>query len=255
MPKPRSTNAAGVTSTTSIVGPLPRRPISSRTQQKPIMIGCEQLLEGVNATISGKRKADASPLRNDKVKRSALGNLTNAVLNINIDNDAKKSSKNMLAKSDAAQRNREVVVAKKALPTGAKVNINNQKQVLPSLGHGKHLTAGVPVVAPVHRPAKVMTRAASRATQPISAKEVALAKTQRDAAAAVAEKPRTNEIAASAFKPKRKTDVGATNAGGNCAASQANSNDAKTNARRISIEIDQTENDESSLYMSASEDL
>lgn len=29
----------------------------------------------------GKRKADNSPLRNDKVKRSALGNLTNNVKN------------------------------------------------------------------------------------------------------------------------------------------------------------------------------
>lgn len=37
----------------------------------------------------GKRKADNSPLRNDKVKRSALGNLTN-----NVNDDPKICIKN-----------------------------------------------------------------------------------------------------------------------------------------------------------------
>lgn len=63
------------------VGPLPRRPISTRTQQK-----LDALSENVQNIISnvGKRKADASPVRNEKtVKRAALGNVTNAVLNAN----------------------------------------------------------------------------------------------------------------------------------------------------------------------------
>lgn len=63
------------------VGPLPRRPISTRTQQK-----LDVLAENVQNIISnvGKRKADASPVRNEKtVKRAALGNVTNAVLNAN----------------------------------------------------------------------------------------------------------------------------------------------------------------------------
>lgn len=44
----------------------------------------------------GKRKADNSPLRNDKVKRSALGNLTNNVKNVvSLEEDSKQSLKNV----------------------------------------------------------------------------------------------------------------------------------------------------------------
>lgn len=42
----------------------------------------------------GKRKADNSPLRNDKVKRSALGNLTNNVKNGVTDDDPMQGLKN-----------------------------------------------------------------------------------------------------------------------------------------------------------------
>lgn len=42
----------------------------------------------------GKRKADNSPLRNDKVKRSALGNLTNNVNGVTTDDDPKICLKN-----------------------------------------------------------------------------------------------------------------------------------------------------------------
>lgn len=195
-------------------------------------------LDGINATISGKRKADASP-RNDKVKRSALGNLTNNVLGAITENEGKKATN----KSDVAQTVRNFLAAKKANQTGAKVNNNSQQLVLTSTG----------IMGATQRPAKVMTRAASRAKQPNSAKENGNGKTQRDAAAGAIIKSNSDEIVTTAMKPKRKTDVGAEVAGGIGGASHAK--DAKAITRRISIEIDQTECDENSLYMSASEEL
>lgn len=45
----------------------------------------------------GKRKADQSPLKNDKVKRSALGNLTNNVNTLHLDDEVKQISKEKIA--------------------------------------------------------------------------------------------------------------------------------------------------------------
>lgn len=63
--------------TKSIVS-LSRRAISTRTHQQKVHVDGLQNV----APPAGKRKADVSPVRNEKgVKRSALGNVTNAVLN------------------------------------------------------------------------------------------------------------------------------------------------------------------------------
>lgn len=65
---------------------LARRPVATRTQQKLSVLG-ENVQNFMPPT--GKRKADASPVRNEKtVKRAALGNVTNAVLNA-FDDDKK----------------------------------------------------------------------------------------------------------------------------------------------------------------------
>ncbi|CAD7090302.1 unnamed protein product [Hermetia illucens] len=78
--------AAATTKSTLL--PLARKGISTRSQNIQ-----DQNVAPV--TNRGKRKADNSPLKNDKVKRSALGNLTNNVIQIHVDD-----KKNVLAKSD-----------------------------------------------------------------------------------------------------------------------------------------------------------
>jgi len=45
-----------------------------------------------------------SPLKNDRIKRSALGNLTNAVINTETDDNLKKSALNLVAKKDEAKK-------------------------------------------------------------------------------------------------------------------------------------------------------
>lgn len=184
---------------------LARRPISTR-QQKSNVIGDHN-----TATISGKRKADASPLRNDKVKRAALGNLTNAVLNANND-DTKKG-----VALKPQQQPQDLQAAKKQIGSIAQQTIKQ-------------------------RATKVLTRAASRASH-----------------TGGAEKKRVNigavnaklvGLSVTAVKPKKKTEI----ANGK-STSQPNSDDgAVPITRRLSIEIDQTECEES-IYMSAHEDL
>ena len=66
-----------------------RRPISLRSGNNVIIKKDSNTVDNIGVP-NGKRKSDAT-LKNDKVKRSALGNLTNAVLNF-ID-DGKKDGK------------------------------------------------------------------------------------------------------------------------------------------------------------------
>lgn len=67
-----------------------RRPLSTRTQPKLSVLG--ENAQNIMPLV-GKRKADASPVRNEKtVKRAALGNVTNAVLNA-IDDDKKSTNR------------------------------------------------------------------------------------------------------------------------------------------------------------------
>ncbi|XP_055914775.1 G2/mitotic-specific cyclin-B3 [Eupeodes corollae] len=62
--------------------PLARKGITKRSQN----------IQGLNGEpiITRKRKAENSPLKNDKIKRTALGNLTNNVNALHLDNDVKK---------------------------------------------------------------------------------------------------------------------------------------------------------------------
>lgn len=93
----------------------------------------------MDPTRRNKRKADASPLKNDKVKRSALGNLTNAVTtNQTID---KKGAKIEIVKKES---NKKTV-------TGAKTLKNIQNFLIPQNDVLKAKPA-----------TKILTRAAAR---------------------------------------------------------------------------------------------
>jgi len=88
----QSTLVASKGVTKSIVS-MSRRAISTRTQK--VMVDDSQ-----NGVPVGKRKADSSPVRNEKgIKRSALGNVTNALLNAIEDSKKQTRSKNDAKKS------------------------------------------------------------------------------------------------------------------------------------------------------------
>lgn len=113
--------------------------------------------------LAGKRKADASPVRNEKtVKRAALGNVTNAVLNA-IDHDKNPSN-----------RSKGAAAAAPAKPT-----------VLDALNDENVKTALFQAVSQAVRATKVVTRASTRAvtakTQPAAAEPTKNATTGRKA--------------------------------------------------------------------------
>lgn len=122
-----------------------RRPVSTRTQPKLSILG--ENAQNIMPLV-GKRKADASPVRNEKtVKRAALGNVTNAVLNA-IDDDKKSTNraKNALTKKSTAT-----------------TQVLNDENVAASV-----LEAMVKAV----RASKVVTRASSRAIETIKSSNV-----------------------------------------------------------------------------------
>lgn len=201
----------------TVVGPLARRPISSRTGHVE-----NALLDGDNATISGKRKADASPQRHERIKRQALGNLTNAASIVNVVDEKKPRNKD-----DNTQALRTKTTIKKVAPPPP-------PPAVPLHTHGVQ-----------QRATKVLTRAASRATKPSLAKGKAV--DDKSAVTVVVPKLKADEFVTTAIKPKRKSDTGSNDA--------SQPDEVKAPTRRISLEIDQIEGDENSLYVSASEEL
>lgn len=185
---------------------LARRPISSRNPKSIVIDGQNK---DNTAPISGKRKANGSPLRNEKAKRPALGNLTNAVLTINNDETAKKGISQKQQHNDTQMpKNKFGQIA--------------QQSIKP-------------------RATKVLTRAASRATQSSAGTKRANIETI---------KHKLDEVSITAAKPKKKTEI----SNGKCT-SQSTTNDGVVRlARQTSTEIDQTECEES-IYMSAHEYL
>lgn len=114
---------------------LSNRAISTRMQQQKMLVTNPQ-----NALPVGKRKADASPGRNETgVKRSALGNVTNAVLNA-----IEISRKQTRSKTDAKK-----IATLTKQPTG-KLNENQAIFAAPNA---------------IQRANKVVTRASLRATE------------------------------------------------------------------------------------------
>lgn len=215
--KSQPTLAASKGVTKSIVS-LSRRATSTRTQHQKVIV------DGLQNVPVGKRKADASPVRNEKgVKRSALGNVTNAVLN---------------AIEDSKKLTRSKVDAKKMTTTLTTNKLNENQAIF---------------VAPnaIQRGTKVTTRAASRAIET----------TKSIVNEATAGLKKVN-ISTTIVKGKKKTETITTANNNNkikaeCPISKTESDsniDLKANVRRLSNEFDLLDN-EDSHYMSALEDL
>lgn len=212
--------------TKSIVS-LSRRAISTRTQPQKVLI--DGLQNEVPAM--GKRKADASPGRNEKgVKRSALGNVTNAVLNAI--EDSKKLTR---SKTDAKK------IATVTHQKNGKSNENQDIFAAPNL---------------VQRAHKVVTRATSRATESTKATvneaTVGLKKVNISANTMVKGKKKTeNTVNSSIIKPAPKP---APTTKSDCQITSSELDTDSKPPRRLSDEFEQLEN-ENSHYMSALEDL
>lgn len=227
--KSQSTLVASKGVTKSIVS-LSRRAISTRTQQQKVLV------DGSQNVPVGKRKADASPGRNEKgVKRSALGNVTNAVLNAIEDSKKLTRSKNDVKKSTTIT----------ALANGK----SNENQAIFAAPNA------------VQRAHKVVTRASSRATE--------TTKTIVNEATAGLKKV---NISTAIVKGKKKTEATTTTNTATTAATNNNNTkvecpnapisvsdkdskvESRANTRRLSNEFDLLDN-EDSHYMSALEDL
>lgn len=213
--------------TKSIVS-LSRRAISTRTQQQKVHADG---LQNAVPTV-GKRKADVSPLRNDKsAKRSALGNVTHAVLNVLED-----SKKHTRSKTDAKKT------------TTAAATVANGKQ-------SENQPIFVAPTAAAQRAHKIVTRSSLRTTDTtVNDTTAELKKVNISNAAKVKKKTETlkanqidNNNARANAKANAKVDVPLPSSG-------SDSDDMKFNARRISNEFDLLDN-EDSHYMSALEDL
>lgn len=196
-----------------------RKPISTRVQ-KPALLGNNG--ESANATISGKRKANASPLRNDKAKqpRTALQNVTNAALRSNGNIDvARKGAANVVpAKIDTNQKFESEKAATQATSNILETIDEN---------HGSKITQP--------RPTKIQTRASSR-----QSKENDDGKNGRG-------------IGSTAVKPANKGEP-FKDQNGDSDASAMQKTDGASKTRRLSLEIEQLQIDQS-IYMSAHEDL
>lgn len=219
---------AGKEVTKSIVS-LSRRAISTRTQQQKVLV--DTGLQNAVSTI-GKRKAEASLVRNDKsAKRSALGNVTHAVLNV-----LEESKKHTRSKADA----------KKTTTT-----VSNGKQI-------ENQPMFVAPTAAAQRAHKIVTRSSLRTT------DTTVNETTADL-------KKVNISTSNAAKVKKKTETSKAihndnnNAKANAKAnmkvevplpmsSDSDTDDMKLNARRISNEFDILDS-EDSHYMSALEDL
>lgn len=181
-----------------------------------------------NGVALGKRKADASPLKNEKVKRSALGNLTNAFLNYI--EDSKKGSK----QNDVQMQKQSTKT--KTLGTQ---NIKPRASALETLFSAPKAVPAVP-----QRQAKVMTRAATRAAHQPS-------RSRFDDVENVKPKTAIKEISTTIVKTKKKTESATTGNNNN----ELKVESSRATTRRISNEFDLNENGEESHYMSALEDL
>lgn len=215
--------------TKSIVS-LSRRAISTRTHPQKVHV------DGLQNAVptAGKRKADASPVRNEKgVKRSALGNVTNAVLN---------------ALEDSKKLTRSKTDSKKSTTV---VNQSNDKQC-----ENQAIFAEPNAV---QRPHKVATRSSTRVTE--------TTKTNASDSTVALKKPHVN-IATTIPKGKKKTETTINNNVTKPNARPANlkadnqmlSSDSDLDkidlkpTRRLSNEIELFDSD-NSHYMSALDDL
>lgn len=239
------------TSRSSII-PLARRPISTRAHKN--------VIDPNNMEMVGKRKADASPARNDKVKRSALGNLTNAVLNL-VDDSNKKTTVTGIKCDGTTQKARDTFIYTTAHSNNANNN-NNENGVKSKTKLNFHTMDSLFPAPNMHtvlpapqRQTKVMTRAASRAAQPIVKQQTNGSDATKTRALSSIENKivtSTKELATTVVKGKKNKNEQLNKNGSNCETRDVQLQ--KPTTRRISNEFDLNENEESH-YMSALEDL
>lgn len=192
-------------------------------------------------TRGGKRKAEGSPIRNDKAKRSALGNLTNAV------NNAKDSQAIVLG-----TRKRDIVVpikkttsttitATNSVSSGA-VLLAEKKPVVESIKNEKSLLMVVPIgdstttknsSLPSTRPTKVLTRAAARASSNVPNQQQA----------------NTTQMLAAKQKKEQQQKLSEQQQ------QQQHQQLPPKAIRRISNEFEKSKTEDDSLYMSALDSL
>lgn len=234
-----STLSSRVTNKTSLVS-MSLRQISSRKHQKQNV-----LVENGHNNVSnaGKRKADASPTRNEKnFKRSALGNVTNSVLNA-IDDSKKGITR---TKNDTIQKLNTQNATKKSTVTNT---IQNNEKT-------KNNGINNVFVAPnAVRGNKVVTRSSARATE--STKSNGITDATNDL--------KKVNISTTIVKGKKKTENATNKATTKTDATLNNNSDvvnntktdaqnSKYNSRRLSNEFESMDGEESH-YMSALEDL
>lgn len=231
--------------TRNSVMPLARRPISTRAHKNV-------LIDSNNMEMVGKRKADASPVRSEKVKRSALGNLTNAVLNF-VDDGNKKSNitTNKARDTFTHSTGHSHVNINSNNENGVKTKTKFNVHTMDSLFPAPNMQTVVPVP---QRQTKVMTRAASRASQPTKQQTIGSDAIKNRALKSIENKTVTNtkEISTTVVKAKKSKNEQLNKNGSNGETRDVQLQ--KTTTRRISNEFDLNENEESH-YMSALEDL
>lgn len=233
---------------TSTLLPLLKKTITTRS--KGNTTNQNHNPEDLQPLQRGKRKADLSPLKNDRgVKRSALGNLTNAaVLNSETDSDA---GVNLLKNAKGANNNgNATTVGQTVTKQGSQLlhsissNIGNNKKTATSKTVTEVFTKPDPDGPKTRAATKILTRAASR--QQFSGKN-ASTRGKNQTSMGHPLKGQISAMTTTIVKTKEMTFDGMKLHATTTAAAQQGKP-----KRRISNDFEKTED---SLYMSALEDV
>lgn len=228
------------TRATNKVVPLARRPISTRAHPKLAAVN-ENNVQSLVSNV-GKRKADASPVRNEKnVKRAALGNVTNAVLNA-LD-DERKSAQRATTKTGATQK----TTTSNAIKKSTALQTINDENAKPSL-----LSA---VSKAASQATKIATRSSLRTdVAKSSAAHITEATNGMQKVKISSGATRKTKTTAVNTKTNNKLDVVHEDGSDKENIKSYNGQKNRRSSRRLSVDLGATDNEESH-YMSALEDL
>lgn len=230
--------------------PLTRRGISTRSQNQTVfdqnqdpLHTKDKFFKGLTAAglqnisnignNNNKRKADASPgkQKQTKVKRSALGNLTNAVVSVDVDRHLShlkkvvaaigRSSRNQNISKTTTAQNENAQTLCKTDSTDSKSSYTSEE------GEAAEAILCPPPVLPKPRATKILTRAATRTSKTMGS--------QSNLEQIVQKKMNDSSKVGTIVKPRDSLEI-----------------HQKTQTRRISNEFEKTDD---SLYVSALEDM
>ncbi|EDW16505.1 G2/mitotic-specific cyclin-B3 [Drosophila mojavensis] len=182
-----------------------------------------------NMQTRGKRKADHSPIKNDKIKRSALGNLTNNVKIMTL-HPGDEDTQQQLPKKPTAQQLQALLDAKK----------NDNSNIIAA--------AAAPAIAAA-LPNKIMTRASSKSEDTVENCHRALDRFEEALALKRTRKPPVAQKKPTTVIAEQKIVTAQAPVAPKLAAPHPA---AAIKVRRISNDFNKTEE---SLYMSALEDI